>query len=114
MLAKKYRLTGRSVLEEVKKEGSLYQADSFGILIRKRVGDKPSRFAFIVSTKISKKAVERNMAKRRLREAVNQGIEKVVNGYDVIFLVKKRTLGRKSGDIISEVEKIFKESGLIK
>ena len=114
MLAKKYRLTGRSVLEEVKKEGSLYQADSFGILVRKRTEDEPSKFAFIVSTKISKIAVERNKVKRRLREAVKQKIDKVVNGYDVIFLAKKKTLEKKSEEITSEVEKIFKESGLIK
>ena len=114
MLAKKYRLTGRSILEEVKKEGSLYQADSFGILVRKRIEDKPSRFAFIVSTKISKIAVERNKAKRRLREAVKQHIDKVVKGYDVVFLTKKKTLERRSEDLASEVEKVFKESGLIK
>jgi ribonuclease P protein component len=114
MLAKKYRLTGRSVLEEVKKGGSLYQADSFGILVRKRTEDEPSKFAFIVSTKISKIAVDRNKAKRRLREAVKQNIEKVVNGYDVIFLAKKKTLEKKSEEITSEVNKVFKESGLIK
>ncbi len=114
MFAKKYRLTGRSVLEEVKKEGSLYQADSFGILVRKGAEDRPSRFAFIVSTKISKTAVDRNKAKRRLREAVRQNIEKVVNGYDVIFLAKKKTLERRSEEITSEVEKVFRESGLIK
>ena len=93
MLAKKHRLTGRSVLEEVKKEGSLYQADSFGILVRKGVEIRPSRFAFIVSTKISKTAVDRNKVKRRLREAVKQNIEKIVKGYDVVFLAKKMTLG---------------------
>lgn len=114
MLAKKYRLTGRSVLEEVKKEGTLYQADSFGVLVRKRTENKPSRFAFIVSTKISKAAVERNKAKRKLREAVKQKINKVADGYDVLFLTKRNTLDRKSKDITREVEKVFKESGLIK
>lgn len=114
MLAKKHRLTGRSVLEEVKKNGSLYQADSFGILVRKGIEDRPSRFAFIVSTKISKVAVDRNKAKRRLREAVKQNIEKTANGYEVIFLAKKKTLEKSSKEISSEVEKVFKESGLIK
>jgi ribonuclease P protein component len=114
MLAKKYRLTGSSILEEVKKEGTLYQADSFGILVRKRKEDKPSRFAFIISTKISKIAVARNKAKRRLREAVKQNIDKVVEGYDVVFLTKKMTLERSSKEITSEVEKVFKEAGLIK
>ncbi|MBU0572642.1 ribonuclease P protein component [Patescibacteria group bacterium] len=114
MLAKKHRLTGRSILEEVKKKGSLYQADSFGILVSKRTDDEPSRFAFIVSTKISKTAVDRNKAKRKLREAVNQKIGKVANGHDVVFLAKKMTLERKSEDLTREVEKVFKESGLIK
>ena len=114
MLAKKYRLKGRSILEEVKREGTLYQTDSFGVLVLKRTKDEPSRFAFIVSTKISKKAVERNMAKRRLREAVKQKISKVVNGYDVLFLAKKKTLEKKSKEMTSEVERVFKESGLIR
>lgn len=114
MLAQKHRLTGRSVLEEVKKEGSLYQSDLFGILVHKRKDDEPSKFAFIVSTKISKIAVARNKAKRKLREAVNKKIEKVVKGYDVLFLAKKTTLETKSKEIEKEVEKTFKESGLIK
>ena len=114
MLAKKHRLTGRSILEEVKKEGSLYQSDSFGILVRKRTEGGPPRFAFIVSTKISKVAVVRNKAKRRLREVVKQKIDKVANGYDVLFLTKKKTLEKKSKELAKEVEKVFKESDLIK
>ena len=114
MLAKKHRLTGRSILEEVKKEGSLYQSDSFGVLVRERKDNEPSRFAFIVSTKISKIAVVRNKAKRKLREAVNSKIEKVAKGYDVLFLAKKTTLEKKNTEIGKEVEKVFQESGLIK
>jgi ribonuclease P protein component len=114
MLAKKYRLTGSSVLEDVKKEGSLYQSGSFGILVRNRKDDEASRFAFIVSTKISKIAVKRNKAKRRLREAVKQNTNKVSKGYDVVFLTKKMTLEKSSKEIAKEVEKVFKESGLIK
>jgi len=113
MLAKKHRLTGRSILEEVKKKGSLYQSDSFGILVRKREDDEPSRFAFIVSTKISKIAVARNKAKRKLREAVKQKMSKVVKGHDVLFLAKKTTLDKKSKEIEKEVEAVFKESNLM-
>lgn len=112
MLAKKYRLKGRSVLEEVKKKGSLYQTDSFGVLVLKREDDEPSRFAFIVSTKISKIAVKRNGVKRKLREAVKKRIKKVNNGYDVVFLAKKTTLDKNNIELEKEVKEVFQDSGL--
>jgi ribonuclease P protein component len=45
-----------------------------------------SRFGFVVSKKISKKAVVRNKIKRRMSEAIKAQAEKVKSGTDLVFV----------------------------
>ncbi|MFH1522686.1 MAG: ribonuclease P protein component [Patescibacteria group bacterium] len=47
---------------------------------------KNCRFGIIVSNKISKKAVERNKIKRRLRDIAGKELEKLKGGFDVIMI----------------------------
>lgn len=47
-----------------------------------------SRFGFVVSTKISKRAVVRNRAKRQMREIVRSILEKLPAGYDIALIAK--------------------------
>ncbi len=113
MLAKKHRLAGRNLLEEVKSKGTLYQSNSFGMIVLKQKETGPSRFAFIVSTKISKKAVDRNRITRRLREAVKENIGEISEGTNVLFLAKKKIIEKEESEITREMKLIFKEAGLI-
>ena len=113
MLAKKHRLTGNLLLEEVKSKGTLYQSDSFGMIVLKQEEPGPSRFAFIVSTKISKKAVDRNKITRYLREAVKESLEEISEGYDVLFLAKKKIMKKKGKEIAEETKQLFREANLI-
>lgn len=51
-----------------------------------------SRFGFVVGTKVSKRAVERNKAKRRMREIMRKNMAFVKDGFDVVFVAKKEVL----------------------
>jgi len=51
-----------------------------------------SRFGFVVGTKVSKRAVERNKAKRRMREIIRKNTAFVKDGFDVVFVAKKEVL----------------------
>lgn len=66
-----------------------------------------SRFAFIVSKKISPLAVQRNRIRRLLSEAIYSGIEKIKPGNDFVFLVKKLIIGKNLTEIKKEIESIF-------
>lgn len=52
--------------------------------------DEPTRFGFAASLKYSKKAVERNKAKRWMREAVRAKIAEVKPGWQVVFFVSPK------------------------
>jgi len=64
-----------------------------------------SRFGFVVSSKISKRAVIRNRIKRRLKEIV-KGFK--LKGFDVIITVKLEIVDKTYQEIKSDFENVIK------
>lgn len=111
MLKKELRIRKRKEFENVFEKG-FYSADRF--LTLKAVENKMpfSRFGFVVSKKISKKAVERNRAKRLMREAIRLTEEKIKPGFDIIFISRIGIINKSLEEIKESVEKLLKRSGL--
>ena len=64
-----------------------------------------SRFGFVVSSKISKKAIIRNRIKRRLREVIKNFKPK---GFDIIITVKSEIVDKTYQEIKSDFENVIK------
>lgn len=106
MLPKKNRFNIRKDFLNLKKAGKMLNSESFGFLYIVGVDPRidPSRFNFIVSTKISKKATERNLIRRRLSEITRELLlQKNISG---VFLAKKAILSKTYKELQDEV-KIF-------
>jgi ribonuclease P protein component len=114
MLAKKFRLSGGENFEKVQKEGKVFQSANFGIAYLKRDDDDPSRFAFVVSTKIAKDAVDRNRFKRAMSEAVRIASIDLNPGYDVVFLAKVSITRVSTEMVMKEVRVALKGAQIIK
>jgi ribonuclease P protein component len=114
MLAKKYKLTGTKDYTNVQEHGSVYQSKNFGVAFLKREDENPSRYGFIVSTKIAKEAVERNRVRRILSDAVRINTIGLVPGYDVVFLAKTSIIRVSTVDLMKEVVSALKGAGLMK
>jgi len=84
----------------------------FGLGVFDRKDQQPSCFGFVISTKISKKAVVRNKIKRCLSESVRKLQKNMKKGYDVVFLVKSSIIKKGCFGIEKEVENAFKEAQL--
>lgn len=68
-----------------------------------------SRFGFVVSKKVDKRAVVRNRNKRLLRSAVEKNLDKFPKGFDILFSAKEE-IGKKGfEEIKKEVEEILEE-----
>jgi len=85
MLKKENRLHLKKDFQCVFEKGNSRFNKYFGIKFLANELDF-SRFAFIVSKKISKKAVVRNKVKRRLRAVVLADLKNIKTGYDVIII----------------------------
>lgn len=82
MLKKENRLTKRKDFESVFKQGKGIKQGSIYLKYKKN-GLKECRFGIIIGKNYSKKAVERNKIKRRLREILK---EQNVQGLDIILV----------------------------
>jgi len=108
VLKKINRIGNRKDFLEIKNKGKMYYSHIFGLLVLKKE-DNLKKFGFIVSKKISKRAVDRNKIKRYLSEAVRRSLKDIKEGTRSVFLVKREILNKKLKEITLEVEKIFKK-----
>ena len=113
MLKKEFRLRKQKDFENVFNKG-FYFSNNFLSLKTVKNGLPVSRFGFIVSKKISKKAVERNRVKRLLRESVRLTQNNIRTGFDMVFISRAEISGKEFREINLTVEKLLKKSGLVK
>jgi ribonuclease P protein component len=112
MLAKKYRLNKTKDIEKVYKNGNSLIAKILGIKFMEN-GLDYSRFTFVVSTKIHKKSTKRNLAKRRMREAIRTNMSRIKPGVDVIFLARPGIIDAEYGEIKDNIFYVLKKAGLM-
>lgn len=111
MLSKRNRLPKIS-FENVLKNGRGFRKDLIFIKVLPNVSGH-NRFGFLVTKKVSKKAVIRNKVKRRLREAVRKLLPKTKKGIDVVVGALPGLENRDFWDIAATIEALFKKANLI-
>ena len=94
MLKKKYRL-----LKETKFEKKDFYASPFFVLKIAKNEESFSRFGFIVSKKIDKRATVRNTVKRKIRICIEANLYKIKPGHDMLFILKKQIIGKTTKEI---------------
>lgn len=73
-------------------------------------GKSLSRFGFVVSKKIDKRATQRNRIKRKFRNCIEKNLGKIIGGYDFLFILKKNIEEENYCEIITadlKKEKLF-------
>lgn len=119
MLPRKYRF---SLKNQRKKGRSLkkgyYQGPLFNFVVYSQFEgtQQPSvsRFTFVVSSRTVKKAVERNLTKRLLSEAVFQLLAQIKPGFDIVIFGKQGVAEGPPGETRLELEKALKKTSLVK
>ena len=71
------------------------------------------RAGFVASKKISKRAVDRNRAKRLMREVFRLNKHKL-KPVDIIFIARKGILGKKYQSVEEDFLKLAKKAGILK
>jgi ribonuclease P protein component len=107
MVPAKHRLRGDANFQRLMSRGRAFFSSFLTVRLVPNK-EKVSRFAFVVSAKTSKKAVERNKLKRKLREIVRLELVKIRPGYDILIAGRKPALG---GDYWTLKKELF---GLLK
>ena len=73
-----------------------------------------SRFGFVISKKIDNRSTVRNRTKRVFRSCIEELLQKIVDGYDMLFILYKNAVGQKRNKLFNEIEELFKSGRLYK
>lgn len=91
MLKKKNRIISAVAFEEIFTGGKIKENEYFRIIFKRNNLDYP-RYGIVVSTKVSKLAVQRNTLKRKIRNILKDFSPVFSQGFDVVVIVKKNCL----------------------
>lgn len=107
MLSLENRITKNKDFEEVHKKGDFF---SFGLVFLKIKKNNLgyTRFGISIGLKFSKKAVERNKIKRKLRFILGQELPSVKKGFDIVVGIKKRNDFPNNQELKQDIEKSLK------
>jgi len=105
-LNKKNRLKKKKDFEIVFKKGKAIKGNFLFAKYFRNSLEFP-RIAFVVSLKISKKAVIRNRIRRIISEIVSRNLKKI-QSVDIIMIADRRILGAPRDEIIRDTEAIIK------
>ncbi len=107
MLPKENRLTDDYDFRRVKRLGKSYHCPLFKLSVALRKTAGQSRFGFVISKKIDKRAVVRNTIKRLLREVVRERLEKIPDGFDFVFVVRPSIVSKNYEDVSFAFDQIL-------
>lgn len=109
MLKKKYRLPRTVNL----RNANLVRLPFFLIKIKKNKL-LVNRMGIVASRKVAKRAVDRNKTKRLIRSIIEELWDKVIPGYDILFILKKEAIGKKRKELYLPIKNILEKEKLIR
>jgi ribonuclease P protein component len=107
------RLTSSREFEEVKKLGVSHRGRCCVLLVLVRPGE-PTRVGFVASKRGVGGAVQRNRARRRLREIVRRRFPRLpVSGYRLVVIALSSALRATHQELASDVERVLAAAGAL-
>lgn len=111
MLPKKNRLPLRKRRQVTQKQAQSFSSTLFTVLVASPSDrkDKPTRFATLLSKKVSNQAVTRNKKRRQILNAAHQLLDSLPSGLDIIIISKKSITSANFQEIKDQLQTILKK-----
>lgn len=113
MFSKENRLQADWLIDKIKRRGIRIQNQFFRLQIGKK-GGKETRFAVIVSLKVSKLATKRNYLKRKIRTACQKLLPRFKTGNNIVISASPRSLQLSQQEIQQELTNLLYQKGYLK
>jgi ribonuclease P protein component len=107
MLATPYRIKESRDFKIVTTDGRRVDRPWYTVFVYDRADDGYPRFGFVISTRISKLATQRNRLKRVFEDTVRYNVKDFPKGLDLVFLVKTSITKIITDDIQKDINNLF-------
>lgn len=111
MLPPHNRLRHARLIRSVRQEGQRVKHPLFILYFRPN-SEGASRFCFSASRRVGG-AVQRNRAKRLMREAVRLRLNQLSNSFDCVWVARRSLLAAPFADIAHGVDQLLGRAGLL-
>lgn len=112
-LSRFHRLRSSLEIAEVKDSGRVFRGEHCMLLVLVQPG-APTRIGFIASKKGVGGAVERNRARRRLREILRRRWPRLpLTGYRILVIAYRSTLIASHQELASDLERLLATAGAL-
>jgi len=106
----------KDVLRKKSDFDSLYNkgksvGERYVVVFYRKNGLSFNRKAFLASKKVGK-SVQRNRARRLMKESFRKISEECKIGYDLIFIARNTINGKKEQDVTGSMERALKKAGI--
>jgi len=112
MLPKKNKIK-KGYFSSDNKRKITFHSQYASISIEKKEDNKSSKFSFVVSGKISKKAVQRNKIKRRGYYVIKKFLPQIKTSYYVAFYIKKEIMNLRYDEFEKQILFLLNKAKLI-
>lgn len=109
-MLKKNVLRRKSDFSSIYKKGKSI-GDKYVVIFYRRNGFNYNRLAFLASKKVGN-AINRNRARRLMKESVRTMDKELNNGYDYIFIARNTIKNTKCADVKKSIEAAIKRAGI--
>ncbi len=113
MLPRIHRLPLRFERNRLQKMGTAFHSSNLTAIIAPQEITGPTRFAIILSKKISNKAVVRNKLRRHVLNSLQPHLSQLNPGFDILLLAKKSLLQATITQIQSDLKIILTNANLV-
>jgi len=113
MLKAKYRLVKKRDFQQIRTRGKSVFSNFFRLRFMANQSEN-SRFAVVVSVKVSKKATGRNRLRRQVNEILRLNLAKIKPNQDIVIFVNNRALEKKYQELKQDLFFVLTKAKLIK
>jgi ribonuclease P protein component len=114
MLPKTRRLSDNKTIEKTKLSGKVYSGEIATFIVDSQETGLGSKFCVVVSTKVSKKAVDRNFIKRKVNLFLEKSLTKFKEGLNIVIIVKRNMLEKDQETIDKKLMELSGKAQLLK
>ncbi len=112
-LSKKQRLIKASLFGEAFAQKKNF-VGRYMVLWLRAGADAALRLGVVTSKKVSNRAVDRNLARRRLREIFRQHRAELSGPFDLVIIARRNLLSASYAEVEHEFQRLAEKAGLIK